>query len=189
MSKVFDYLWNRIEHGDENAFDSLFRELYPHLTHFAQRILNNLPEAEETVQDVFIHLWQTKEKIILKGSIKTYLYQAVHNLAINKLEHFKTQKFQPNRTVSLEKWKQIHNLYIVDDSFVQMSESIETESLILKAVGKLPEKCRVIFLLSRFENLSNKEISEKLQLSQNTVRVQIFRAIAFLKEFLVKSDH
>lgn len=180
MTNGPDFLWYKIKLGDQKAFGLLFRELFPSLCNFAQRILNNLPESEETVQDVFIHLWQNKEKINLKGSLKSYLYQSVHNLAINKLEHFRTLKFQPNITASQE----IHHLFIVDDTFIQMFEAHETENIILSAMEELPEKCREIFRLSRFENLSNKEISDQLNLSQNTVRVQIFRAIAFLKDFL-----
>jgi RNA polymerase sigma-70 factor, ECF subfamily len=179
-----DFLWYKIKLGDQKAFSLLFRELFPSLCNFAQRMLNNLPESEETVQDVFIHLWQNKEKINLKGSLKSYLYQSVHNLAINKLEHFRTLKFQPNMTAGQEEWKQIHHLFITDDAFIQMFEAHETENIILSAMEELPEKCREIFRLSRFENLSNKEISDQLNLSQSTVRVQIFRAIAFLKDFL-----
>ena len=184
MINGLDFLWDKIKLGDEKAFNLLVRELFPCLCNFAQRMLNNLSESEETVEDVFIHLWQNKEKINLKGSIKSYLYQSVHNLAINKLEHFKTLRFQPNKTTSQEEWKQIHHSFITDDAFIQMFEANETENIILRAMEELPEKCREIFRLSRFENLSNKEISDQLNISQNTVRVQIFRAIAFLKDFL-----
>ena len=181
MEGEIDYLWSMIWGGDENAFDLLFKELYPRLCNFAQRLLNNLPEAEETTQDAFINLWQNRDKISLQGSLKTYLYQAVHNLAINRIDHFKTNKFQPNKVTSAEKWKQIHDSYTVDDAIIQMLEGTETEKLILCAVEKLHEKCREAFLLSRYDNLSYEEISNKLNLSQNTVRVQIFRALEFIR--------
>jgi RNA polymerase sigma-70 factor, ECF subfamily len=184
MDKNIDCYWDKILLGEEQAFDSLFKSLYPYLCNFAQQLLNNLPEAEETVQDAFINLWQNRTKIVINGSLKSYLYQTVHNLAINKLDHFKTHKFQPNKVINPEQWSQIHNSYTVDNSFIQAFEAKETEELILKAIEKLPEKCREIFLLSRYDNLSYEEISDKLQLSQNTIRVQIFRALETIKKFI-----
>jgi RNA polymerase sigma-70 factor, ECF subfamily len=184
MSEVNDYLWGRICLGDQKAFDSLFKEMYPHLCAFAQKILNNQSEVEEIVQDTFISLWQNKKEITIKSSLKSYLYQMVHHHALNKLAHFKTQKFQPNTLVSLEQWKQIYNSFAIDDSFIQSFEATETEQLILRAVDNLPDRCREVFMLSRYEDLSNEEISEKLQLSPSTVRVQIFRALESIKEFL-----
>lgn len=186
--RELDYLWNAVQLGDEKAFDFLVKDQYSGLCNFANRILSNLPDAEEVVQDAFVKLWQNKDLITLKSSLKSYLYQTVHNLAINKLEHFKTNKFQPNKTVSQEQWQQLHNSYIVDDTIVQLLEASETEELIRKAINKLPEKCREVFCLSRYEQLSYEEISDKLQLSQNTIRVQIFRALEFIETFLRKNN-
>lgn len=186
MNKEADYLWSKIFLGDERAFDLLFKELYPCLFNFAQRLLGNHTDSEETVQDAFINLWNNRQSILIKCSIKSYLYQVVHNLAINKLEHFKTYKTLPNKLVSAEKWLQIHNAYTIDDTFILEFEAKETEELILKAVDQLPEKCREVFLLSRYENLSYEEIANKMQLSQSTIRVQIFRALEYLKIYLKK---
>jgi len=185
MNKSIEYLWEGIQRGDERAFDSLFRELFPFLLNFAHRILKNMPEAEETVQDAFINLWQRKDTIFLKDSLKSYLYQTVHNLAINKLEHTRTHKYQPNRVMNAEQWKCLHNLYSVNDTFINRFEALETEALILKAIEKLPDKCRKVFLLSRYENLTYEEISDKLTISQNTVRVQIFRALEILRKLVM----
>ncbi len=186
MNKEIDCLWRKVFLGDEVAFDVLFKELYPNLLNFAQRLLGNHPDAEETVQDTFVNLWNNRKNIIIKGSIKSYLYQVVHNLAINKLEHFKTNRFLPNKLVSEERWLQIYHGYTIDDTFISELEAKETEELILKAVDQLPEKCREVFLLSRYENLNYEEIANKLQLSQNTIRVQIFRALEYLRIYLKK---
>ena len=186
MDKEVNYLWKRICLGDERAFDALFKELYPGLCNFAFSILRNRPVSEEVVQDAFIRLWQNKSGIILKGSLKSYLYQVVHNLAINRIEYFNTKKFRPNKMVSPDIWKQIHSTYTVNDTFIQAFEAEETERLILKAVDELPEQCREVFLLNRYENLSYQEIAIKLKISQNTVRVQIFRALTYLKDVLKK---
>lgn len=143
-----------------------------------------MPEAEETVQDAFITLWQKRNTIVLKNSLKPYLYQTVHNLAVNKLEHFRTNKFQPNRVLNTDQWKDLQNVYTVDDTFINIFEATETEALVSKAIEKLPDKCREVFLLSRFENLSYEEIADKLIISRNTVRVQIFRALEILRKLV-----
>jgi RNA polymerase sigma-70 factor, ECF subfamily len=186
MSYQTDDLWNKIIHGDEKSFDQLFCQLYSHLCGLSQRILNDFPEAEETVQDVFIELWKNRLSIAIKSSVKNYLYQMVHHASINKLEHLQTKKNIPNKLVSEEQWLLIQNLYTVDNSFIAAYEARETEEIILKAIDELPEKCRQVFLLNRYENYSYEEIAEKLNLSQNTIRVQIFRALKYLKNYIDK---
>jgi RNA polymerase sigma-70 factor (ECF subfamily) len=154
MNREIDFLWHRIRVGDEKAFESAFKELYPYLLNFAFRILNKMPEAEETVNDAFVKLWQSREDIILQGSLKSYMYQMVHNLALNKLEHYKSLKYQPNKVNNQEDWKLVYNTFTLDDSLIQTMEAAETEQIILKTIELLPEKCKEIFKLSRYYLLS-----------------------------------
>jgi RNA polymerase sigma-70 factor, ECF subfamily len=181
-----DNLWSLIKLGDEKAFETLFDQIYSGLCIFANRFLHNVPEAEETVHDVFIGLWQNREKMVVTGSIKTYIYHSVYNNALNKLKHFQTLKYQPNKTTDPDLWKKIHNTYAIDDALIQMIESEETEELLQKAIDNLPEKCKEVFLLNRYEGFTYKEVADKLNLSQNTVRVQIFRAVDILRETVNK---
>ncbi len=168
----------------EKDFDVLFRNLYPPLCGFANRILSNLSEAEELVQDVFVNLWLNQSRIHIQTSLKAYLYQMVHNAAINRLEHLRTQKNQVNKVASEQEWREIQMSYSVNDSFLDILESRETEAGILKVLDQLPDKCREIFLLSRYRNLTNAEISKKLGLAPATVRVQLFRALNHLRRVL-----
>jgi len=187
MDKSLDILWTRIQAGDENAFDMLFKELYPALLHFAAGIIKKLPDAEETVEDSFINLWNNRNKIEIKASVKAYLYQTIHNLALNKLEHFRSKKFLPNNSiVENEQWEYLRNSFVVDDSLIEIIESKDIESQIKKAVENLPAKCREIFILSRYENLNYEEISDRLKISENTVRVQIFRALKVVGNLIGK---
>jgi RNA polymerase sigma-70 factor (ECF subfamily) len=189
MNEGLDYLWNRIQAGDEKAFDSVFRELYPVLLSFTFRMIRKMPDAEETVQDAFIILWKNRNLIDIKGSLKSYLYQMVHNLSLNKLEHFKTNKFLPNNnTLDSGQWDKIVDSYTVNDDLIEMIESRDTESIISKAIEKLPQKCQEIFILSRFDNLGYEEISKRLNISENTIRVQIFRALKVIAESIRKTN-
>lgn len=166
----------------EKDFDILFKNLYPPLCGFAGRILSNLSEAEELVQDVFVNLWLNQSKIHIQTSLKAYLYQMVHNAAINRLEHLRTQKNRVNKVATEQEWLEIHMSYSVNESFLEILESKETEARILKELEQLPDKCREIFLLSRYRNLTNAEICKKLDLAPATVRVQLFRALNHLRK-------
>lgn len=166
----------------EKGFDSLFKELYSSLCGIANRILDNLNEAEDLVQDVFVNLWLNQSRIEIKSSIKAYLYQMVHNAAINQLDHLRAQKNRVNKVAREREWLDIHMTYSVNESFLEILESRETEIQILKLLEQLPDKCREIFLLSRYHDLSNAEISKKLNLSQSTIRVQLFNALSHLKK-------
>lgn len=166
----------------EKDFDNLFKELYPPLCGFANRIVNNLPDAEEIVQDVFVNLWQNQSKIIINKSLKSYLYQMVHNSAINHLEHLRTLKNKVHKLATDDEWKSIHTSYFVEESFLEIMEAMETENKIMALLDQLPDKCKEIFLLSRYHNLSNEEISIKLHISSSTVRVQIFNALNHLRK-------
>ncbi|MDP4186952.1 MAG: RNA polymerase sigma-70 factor [Bacteroidota bacterium] len=187
--KDINALWTKVQAGDLKAFESLFHELYPGLCYFAQKILNNLSDSEEVTQDAFIHLWLNRSNLVLEVSIKAYLYQSVHNLSINKIAQYRTRKFQTNTTVDEKQWKQIHDLYIVEDTDIQMFESLGFRQQIREVVDSLPQKCKEIFLMSRLENLTYKEIAEKLNLSQNTVKVQIFRALEIIKTCFEKNNY
>lgn len=186
MNTETDYLWSRIIKDDEKAFIVLFREMYPFLRNFANKIIGNILDAEEVVQDTFVNIWLNRNKISIQSSIKSYLYQTVHNLSINRIEKLNRNKNLPNQIVSVDQWKQIHNLFTIDNDFIAVFEAKETEDDILKAIDKLPDNCREIFLLSRYEDMSYEEIASRLGLSKSTIRVQIFRALEHLRNYLKK---
>jgi len=184
MSKYLEYLWFRVQQGDEKAFDALFNEFYAPLCAFAERLLKNRPEAEETVQDVFVNIWNNRAGIKLINSLKSYLYQSVHNRALNRIYHSKSAKFGPNQTAGKYQWDLIRDYYVIDDSIILKMEARETRELIERAIEKLPDACRKIFIYSRHEGMTYEQISEKLKISQNTVRVQIFRALKIIRDFI-----
>jgi RNA polymerase sigma-70 factor, ECF subfamily len=186
MYESLDFLWPGIQAGDLNAFDTLFRELYPVLLNFSVGIIKKYPDAEEIVQDAFVTIWNNRKTIEIRSSLKSYLFQTVHNLSLNKLEHYKSKKSLPNHSaVEGEQWEKLGNLLIHDD-IVEMIESKEMESIISGAIENLPAKCREIFILSRIDDLSYDEISTRLHISKETVRVQIFRALKTIGELIAK---
>lgn len=173
--------------GNKKGFEILFRTYYKRLCAYAVSFVSQNDLAEDIVTDVFLKLWEKRETLNIPESVSSYLFQSVKNSCINYLNREKNRK----NTIS-ENEINLLNLkikYPVSDKY-PLTDLIgqELEEKIRTEIEKLPEQCREIFYLSRFEELSHKEIAEKLGISENTVKVQIYRALiklrAGLKDYL-----
>jgi RNA polymerase sigma-70 factor, ECF subfamily len=129
------------------------------------------------VQDVLLKIWQNHSELSIKGSFKAYLFQSVHNHALNVIRQQKTRKESVNLLGSEKTWKFISDTYDLNDNLIDRIFSDETEAIIEQIIKELPEQCRKVFLMSRFESLKNEEIAAQLGLSGNTVKTHIYRAL------------
>lgn len=159
--------------GDSKAFIEIYDRFQSLLYVYACKITADKEEAEDIVQEVFIYLWDKRTTIILRSSISSYLYTAVRYKFFNLLDHKKirkdyTQSFQN----FLDQGEYITDNYIREKEFSQVIE---------KEIAALPDKMREVFELSRRHNLSRKEISEKLSISEKTVKNQITNALKILR--------
>ncbi|MBL4704168.1 MAG: RNA polymerase sigma-70 factor [Flavobacteriales bacterium] len=164
-------IWNQLKQKDRSAFELLFRTHYEPLVGFVFKYLGNQPEAEEVVQDVYFQLWKKLDEVEIETSIKSYLYQAARNKSLNIIKHRIVQR-------KYEEHVQFH------DSPFDSTNQIEVDELqerIQKAIDTLPEKCREVFLLSRFEEKKYKEIAEELGISIKTVENQMGKALKVLR--------
>ena len=169
------FLYEEMKRGKEYAFDFFFNYYYPGLCVYAQNLIS-LPEEEarDIVQDVFVKFWNDREKLDIRFSIRSYLFVAVKNKC------FDVQR-KKNRSIKVQE---------ISDDQIFTDESFETyilselEALFNKSLNKLPERCREIFELSRLHGLKNREIAEKLNLSEKTVENQVTKALHILKEEL-----
>ena len=180
MRKVEQQLINGILSGDKNAFDMMFRAYYSDLLYTAHDILRDKPLAEEVVQDVFVKLWKSGANISVNSSFESYLNAMVRNCCIDYLRANERRI----KTVSMENPEvqlKLHELGM-EPSFDEELFSDPAEIALKQALEQLPSQCKQIFILSRFEDLSNKEIAEKLHISVSTVKTQIARALKKLKE-------
>ena len=180
------YLIESIKKGDQKSFEFLFKSYYSNLCKYARNILHNETTAEDLVMDIFVKIWEIPEKLVISTSISGYLYQSVHNHCINYLTR-KHKQFSELNTETIEKL----NTIIPQDSSADPLTGININELSLridKSIELLPAECKKIFILSRIEELSHKEIASRLGISENTVKVQIYRALiklhVLLKEFL-----
>jgi RNA polymerase sigma-70 factor (ECF subfamily) len=168
-------LIQRIQHHDKEAFEKLFHEYYNGLCHFAVRFISDRDEAEEIVQDTFVRLWQQREQLHIKHSIKSYLFQSVRNNCLNRLKHQAVVR-------EYEAFRQIHH-HSHENEDVLVTR--ELEDRIGESINLLPPERKRIFQMSRDEGLSYREIAAELGLSVKTVENQIGRALRFLRTELI----
>lgn len=167
-----DLTWKKILSDDVEAFQTLFNALYKDLVSYSHRFTQQQIISEEIVQEIFISLWERRRKIEIKSSLKSYLYRAVKNRTINYIK---------NQLPKDQVTSDINDDVVLFEQPEEATEQIELSTAINHAISQLPEKCRIIFLLSRSNGLSHKEIAEELDLSTKTVENQIGIALKKLK--------
>ena len=170
----------RIRKGEIAAFEELYRQYYIFLCLLAEHIVRNPSDAEEIVSDVFVKIWDLREKININASIKGYLVKAVHNTALNYIDRLKlTRKLTDS--ISDSDYK-----LLAWDSDYPLGQLYEKEimSILQKGISELPSSCREIFILSRNNNMKYSEMADKLGISVNTVKTQMKIALAYLREAL-----
>jgi len=167
----------RLSKRDEAAFEQVFKTHYKNLHAYAFTILKDEDEAEEMVQQVFFKLWERSEHLSFSGPIAAYLYRAVHNESLNFIKH---QKVKAGH--------QLHVAYSMKNKTEQASPKMirkELENKFREALNELPEQCRTVFQLSRFEDMKYKEIADKLDISVKTVENHMGKALKLLRTKLV----
>lgn len=157
------------------VFEQVFKEHFKSLHAYACSILKDEDSAEEVVQNVFYKLWEKKERIHTLDSIPAYLYRSVYNESLNMIKHNKVRSdyqthagYQTNHT----------------DDAANQANLKELETRLTKAMNELPEQCRTIFQMSRFEELKYREIADKLNLSVKTVENQMGKALKLMRQKL-----
>lgn len=159
--------------GDNCAYAEIYDRYWAILYRYSRRILENDEEAEDVVQDIFVMLWTKASSLEIKVCLSAFLYTSVRNRI---LKHFQRSKVRSNYLNSLEKF--IDQGKCVTDHLVREHE---LASRIEKELDHLPAKMREVFELRRKEHLSYKEISEKLEISELTVKKQVNNATKVLK--------
>lgn len=167
------HIFKRLQNGDEKAFSQLFDQYYSALCLFANKYLHDMDLSRSLVQQAFIDLWMKRQKIAISTSVKSYLYTIVKNRCIDVL---RKEKATTEISESIENLNQI--------PFHDLVEEAELNDRINASINKLPEKCREIFLLCRFEGLKYSEIAEKLGISVKTVEMQMGIALKKLRDSL-----
>jgi len=156
---------------DNALFEQSFTAHFDGMFRYCMTMVNDQAEAEDIVQAVFTDLWQDRHKIEIHTSIQAFLYKAVYFKCMNRIKH--------------EKVNQKYMASIPQENH-QISESnpallMEVNMMINEAVDALPEQCRKIFSMSRYEGMRYQEIADHLQLSVKTIENQMGKALKSLR--------
>jgi RNA polymerase sigma-70 factor (ECF subfamily) len=162
---------------DKAAFEKLFRSFFPGLVLFARKYVPDQDTAKEIVHNVFLNLWEKRGKVDAGSPLKSYLFTSVHNRCLNFIRDQK--KFDRDES----HFQRMESTEFTDGT--DRLEEQELEQRIFDALQALPEKCREVFTLNRFEGLKYAEIAEKLDISVKTVEAQMSKALRILREKLL----
>jgi RNA polymerase sigma-70 factor (ECF subfamily) len=165
-----------IREGNAGAFEAWFRTYYRRLCGVVYAYVGSAETSEEIVQELFLKIWRQRESLDITDSLEGYMFRAARNEALNHLKHRRVELQWRGREQAAER----PVAPAADDA---LSER-ELSRAIDAAIAALPERCRVVFLMSRRQGLSYAEIADALGISVKTVEVHIGRALKTLRERL-----
>ena len=166
----------RLKNGEHTSFTEIYNRFWEKMMSYAVKLTKSEDEAADIVQEIFVSIWKRKESLDVKGSLGAYLIKSVRNLSLKYIEknihkenfiarlgyHFETVTAQTENDMTVR----------------ELRENIDA------AVSKLPGKMREVYILSRDEQLSHKEIAQKLGISELTVKKQINNALKLIAKAL-----
>ncbi|MHA4843433.1 RNA polymerase sigma-70 factor [Flavitalea antarctica] len=161
----------------EQAFEQVFKANFKNLHAYACTIIRDDIMAEEIVQNVFCRLWEKKSRVEIQVSLTAYLYRSVYHESLNYLKHLKVRAAYSSYAQS-----QMRNATDHAEKKILLGD---LESRLNQALSELPEQCRTIFQMSRFEELKYQEIADRMGLSIKTIENQMGKALKLLRLKLV----
>jgi RNA polymerase sigma-70 factor, ECF subfamily len=170
----------RVQAGDADAFELLFRSQYAALCAVATRYVRERALAEELVQDVFAELWAKRATWQIRTSVRAYLFAAVRHRALNQRRHAAVERDWEEQEAAPD----VRELHAPP---VPIDEALEAEELRARlhaAIESLPDRCRLVMHLRWREQLSYAEIAEAMGISTKGVEVQLARGLRALRERL-----
>lgn len=162
--------------NDDMAFKEIFDRYHSLLYQFACKKTKDSDEAKDILQEVFVHLWNKRANFEITTSLSSYLYRSVLNKILNIIKH---KIVHEGYVQSLHQW--INETHHGSDYLIREKD---IEKLIAKEITALPPKMREVFELRKKEFLSNRQIAEKLGLSEQTVETHMKRALRVLRKRL-----
>ena len=166
------------QQGEEKGFDFFFRELFPALCFFANRMLDNRCEAEDIASFAFIKIWKRHSQFNDAINIRSYLYQIVRNDCLSFLQ-------QKNRKAKVQKEIEYLTMANFKDNYESDIIRAEFYAELYLAINSLPKECRKVFTMLYVHGKTVKEISKELNLSPSTIKTQKSRGFIILRKKII----
>ncbi|WP_422348969.1 RNA polymerase sigma factor [Flagellimonas sp.] len=166
----------KLKQGDVSAYEYLFKEYYDWLCNYIFQLSGNRSLSKDLVQEVILKFWEKRDQIVIKGSLKGYLFRSCHN---QFLMHVRKEKTRPD-LLDRVRWEVIYNGYTE-----QKEEDMPMRPVMEKLeelIDKLPPKCKEIFIMNKLERRKYREIAEDMGISVKTVENQMSKALRIIRE-------
>lgn len=173
-------LIKKLREGDHHAYKFILDHYYALMGAIAYEYVEDYYISQNIVEDVMMSIWEKREQLIISTSVKSYLLTSVHNKCIDYLR----SRSREAEVFSLESEIGSSSCYIPDQEMFEQIVSSELEKKIEEIIQSMPEECKKVFLLSRYGNKSYAEIANELNISVNTVKYHIKKALSLFREEL-----
>jgi len=184
QSELNDFFFLRFKNGDELAFEKIFKSNHVQIVGFCNQFITDWDKAKSLAQEAFINLWINREKIETLNGIKAFLYTYAKSSCLNYIRHRKIiSKYED---IQLQSKEDQLNREVLESFDFNSLEFTELEELIMRSINELPDQCRRVFMLSRFEGKKNKEIADDLNISVKSVEANMTRALKTLRTDLAE---
>ena len=166
--------------GNEKVFRMLVEQWYTRLFNFANGYLNNSENTKEVIQDVFLKLWDNRQKLSTDTNLNAYLFTLTRNRCIDLIRReklmlqFRTDKQEEYRRLS-------ENFEALSDPILDNLFAMEIQDEINRTISELPEQCQKVFVMSRVKGMNNREISQTLVLSEKTIESHLTKALKIIR--------
>lgn len=167
-----------LQKGSEDAFTAIYERYHKLLYVLAYNYLKSIPQAEDTIQYVFLKLWESRTVITVEINLKNYLFTMTKNYVLNEIRN--------NNTAIEKNYELAQSAPLYDDDLLSRLEEKDMMKHFYEAINRLPEQKRQVCLLKLEGNLSNQEIADKMNLSIATVKSHYAQAVKMLRPLLDK---
>lgn len=182
MEKNEVQLLERIRNSDEVAFKVIYNNYFPKLYFFVLEFIPLKDEAENIVQDTFVTLWKKRKELRDNTSFASYLFSVAKNNCLYRLRDSRYKKKLFTNSLSVNELKlNTETLISIDTSAFAFQE---IEQIIKKTLDGLSPQCKIVFELSRFREMKNREIADELEISIKTVEGHITKSLKIFREAL-----
>lgn len=170
-------LWKAFKSGDKSAFEKLYELYINDLLSYGYRVTSDRQLIRDSIQDLFLHLWQTRSNLSDTDSIRFYLYRSLRNRIIRNME-----KANQTSIDTANLFENIIGALSVEDDLIENEQLSEQQVKLKQAIQQLPKRQQEIIQLRYYHDFSFEEIAEMMQINNQSVRNLLHRAITELRQ-------